>query len=188
MGIAFNKNPNDLSSSDFPAWTATLDLVNNLGIPAFKGGLTAMQLVNTLAFSTVVQMPTVEEMGAWISKNPDLGATEGLKLMGFQVATPEQIRASFICFHNYLQSYLTPDDQDELGFHPPFTEHVLCKIPRWDKFLGADKSATLTEIASSLGDILWTPGENKTNREAMPFPLVPERKDLKLALRDGDGE
>ncbi|KAJ7619806.1 hypothetical protein DFH06DRAFT_913759, partial [Mycena polygramma] len=110
-------------------------LVTELEIPAFKTGLTAMQLVNTLAFSKVVQIATVEEMAEWISRNPKLGAVSGLKLLGFRTDTSALIRASYSCFHNSLEAYLTQEDQDDLGFHTGCSEHILCKTPRWNNQL-----------------------------------------------------
>ncbi|KAJ7693125.1 hypothetical protein B0H14DRAFT_2222738, partial [Mycena olivaceomarginata] len=114
-----------------PNWYPTICLIKSLGIPLFKQSLRAIQFVNTLVFCGVVQKPTVEEMAEWICQNANLGAVAGLKLMGFQVSTPVQIQGSYICFHNVLEHFLTQEDKDEVGFHPPFSEHVLCKMPQW---------------------------------------------------------
>ncbi|KAJ7693240.1 hypothetical protein B0H14DRAFT_3531222 [Mycena olivaceomarginata] len=136
-------------------------LIKELEIPAVKTGLTAMQLVNTLVFSKVIRMPTVMEMGQWISDNPTLGAVAGLKFLGFEPAK----------------------DQEDLGFHPPFTEHLLCKTPRWNRLLGDDKSNTLLKIAAKLGDVAWTSGKNLTDPCALPLPLKITRQHLESALK-----
>ncbi|KAJ7021111.1 hypothetical protein C8F04DRAFT_1195792 [Mycena alexandri] len=182
LGSAAGLDPDGLNPEDLPCWSATLQLVSDLHIPPFTKGLTAMQLVNTLAFCGVVKQPTVQEMATWISKNRDLGAVAGLKLLGFQTNTPDHIHASYVCFHNYLEAKLTTEDQTDLGFHPPFTEHVLCKTPRWDRLLGEDGSTTLVQMATDLGNPAWTPGENRSTPAAIPFPLAPERGDLEVAL------
>ncbi|KAJ7614213.1 hypothetical protein B0H17DRAFT_966169 [Mycena rosella] len=62
-----------------PTWSSTIALLKSLEISSFKTGLTAMQLVNTLSISNVIQMPSVIEMAEWIADNPKLGAVKGLK-------------------------------------------------------------------------------------------------------------
>ncbi|KAJ6558919.1 hypothetical protein B0H10DRAFT_1742922, partial [Mycena sp. CBHHK59/15] len=151
-------------------WSSTIKLISELDIPVFKTGLTAMQLVNTLVFSKVIQMPTVTEMAEWISENTKLGAVTGLNLLGFRTATRDQIQGSYICFHNFLERFLTQADRDVLGFHPPFTEHLLCKTPRWDKLWAKDKSATLVQIAAQLGNGPWSLGKNIKDASALPLP------------------
>lgn len=145
-----------------------------------------MQLVNMLAFCGVVQKPTVEEMAEWICQNADLGAVAGLKLMGFRVSMPDQIQGSYICFHNVLEHFLTQQDKDEVGFHPPFSEHVLCKTPRWNKYLVADQSDSLVQMADRLEQVLWVSGTNLKDPSAMPFPLFPTLQDLKEVLMNNE--
>ncbi|KAK6978317.1 hypothetical protein R3P38DRAFT_3235830 [Favolaschia claudopus] len=188
LGPLANQDPRGRSPADLPSWTATLELIKSINIPAFKTGLTAMQLVNTLAFSGIVQMPTAMAMANWIADNQGLGAVAGLQLLGFKTTTKNQIRAAFICFHNYLDSKLTALDKQVLGFHPPFTEHVLCKIPRWEKYLKADGCSSPSQMLEELGDIEWISGSNAQDPSAMPFPLVPNEKDLELALEKGGEE
>lgn len=154
LGRAANRDPKDCELDDLPGWYPAIDLINGLEIPAFKTGLTTMQTVNTLAICGVVKMATTEEMGRWISQNRGLGAVKGLALLGFTVKTAIEIEGAFICFHNYLESKLTPEDMKDIGFHPPFTEHVLCKTPRWNQYLRDDKCPTLVEMASELGNIM----------------------------------
>jgi hypothetical protein len=146
-------------------------------------GLTAMQLVNTLVFSKVIRMPTVMEMAQWISDNPTLGAVAGLKFLGFRTSSQDQIQGSYICYHSILDTFLTQEDQKDLGFHPPFTEHLLCKTPRWNRLLGDDKSDTLLKIAAKLGDVAWTSGKNLMDPCALPLPLKITRQHLESALK-----
>ncbi|KAJ7688143.1 hypothetical protein B0H17DRAFT_1135797 [Mycena rosella] len=145
-------------------------LKEKASLETFKTGLTAMQLVNTLAFSQVVQLPSVSEMASWIADNPSLGAVTGLEFLGFQTNSRDHIQGSYICFHNYLDKYLVKEDRETLGFHPPFSEHLLCKVPRLDKYLSADNGPRLSQIAESLGAVKWIPGENITDSRALPFP------------------
>ncbi|KAJ7703760.1 hypothetical protein B0H14DRAFT_2416409, partial [Mycena olivaceomarginata] len=49
--------------------------------------------------------------------------------LGFKCDTKDKIQASFISLHNYWADRIMPKDQAILGFHPPFTKHVLCKMP-----------------------------------------------------------
>ncbi|KAJ6461829.1 hypothetical protein C8R47DRAFT_1159051 [Mycena vitilis] len=175
LGPVANQDPEQFDPKDLPTWSSTLQLVTELEIPAFKTGLTAMQLVNTLAFSKVVQIATVEEMAEWISRNPKLGAVSGLKLLGFRTDTSALIRASYSCFHNSLEAYLTQEDQDDLGFHTGCSEHILCKTPRWNNQLELDKSETLEQIAARLDDSV-----------VLPLPLHPTRAALNAALKKGE--
>ncbi|KAJ7710324.1 hypothetical protein B0H17DRAFT_1123484 [Mycena rosella] len=148
LGPLANKEPSTYEGK-LPTWSSTIALLKSLEISSFKTGLTAMQLVNTLSISNVIQMPSVMEMAEWIADNPKLGAVKGLELLGFQTNTRDRIIASYICFHNYLDVHLVQGDKEILGFHPPFSEHVLCKTPRWDKYLKEDKSVTLVNGLNS---------------------------------------
>ncbi|KAK6971309.1 hypothetical protein R3P38DRAFT_3497674, partial [Favolaschia claudopus] len=186
LGRLLNRDPHDVSPDELPTWSATMELIKSLEIPVFKSGLTGMQMVNTLVFCGVVQMPTVFEMARWISDNKDLGAVKGLKMMGFTMNSKNDIQAAYICFHNFLDDWITTDDKTVLGFHPPFTEHLLCKTPRWENYLYADGCPTLTDMVKILGDIAWLEGQNLDDSSAMPFPLKPSREELEAALRKGD--
>ncbi|KAJ7340791.1 hypothetical protein DFH08DRAFT_963644 [Mycena albidolilacea] len=186
LGVIAGRDPRKCNPDELPNWYPTVCLVESLGIPSFKQGLGAMQLVNTLAFCGVVQKPTVEEMAEWICQNADLGAVAGLKLMGFQVSTSDQIQGSYICFHNILERFLTQEDKDEVGFHPPFSEHVLCKTPRWNNYLVADQSDSLVQMAGQLEHVLWVSGANLRDPSAMPFPLFPTLQDLREALMNNE--
>ncbi|KAJ7723827.1 hypothetical protein DFH07DRAFT_759351 [Mycena maculata] len=181
IGALRNQDPN---TSDAPrsSWSSTLKLIKDLEIPALKTGLTAMQLVNTLAFSKVVQLPTIQEMAAWIAGNDKLGAVAGLKYLEYQVNTSDEIQGAYISFHNYLDRYLMPEDKGELGFHPAFTEHILCKTPRWDRYLQDDTTMTMSQMAEALPNSPWTPGKNRTDPRATAFPLPVCRENLNTAL------
>ncbi|KAJ7197853.1 hypothetical protein C8J57DRAFT_1012304, partial [Mycena rebaudengoi] len=169
---------------DLPSWSSTIQLLTDLKLIPFQSGLTAMQLVNTLMFSKVVQMLTIMEMGTWIAANNTLGAATGLKKLGFWTDTCNETISSYVCFHNYLATYLVCDDQEKLGFHPPFSEHLLCKVPRWEDYLEKDKCINLTMRAEWLGVIEWVAGANGIDHKAMPFPLVPTRETLEMALKN----
>ncbi|KAJ7698284.1 hypothetical protein B0H17DRAFT_1129809 [Mycena rosella] len=182
LGELAHKDPST-DQAPRPSWASTIRLISNLNIPAFKTGLTAMQLVNTLAFSQVVQLPSVSEMASWIADNPSLGAVTGLEFLGFQTNSRNHIQGSYICFHNYLDKYLVKEDRETLGFHPPFSEHLLCKVPRLDKYLSADNGPRLSQIAESLGAVKWIPGENITDSRALPFPCPATRDTLETALK-----
>ncbi|KAJ7891727.1 hypothetical protein B0H14DRAFT_3696361 [Mycena olivaceomarginata] len=160
LGVIAGRDPRKCNPDELPNWYPTVRLVESLGIPSFKQGLGAMQLVNTLAFCGVVQKPTVEEMAEWICQNSDLGAVAGLKLMGFQVSTPDQIQGSYICFHNILERFLTQEDKDE--------------------------SDSLVQMADQLEHILWVSGANLRDPSAMPFPLFPTLQDLREALMNNE--
>ncbi|KAJ7089448.1 hypothetical protein C8R44DRAFT_990885 [Mycena epipterygia] len=183
LGDLYNCDPHTYTGS-LPGWTPTLELVKDLGIPAFKSGLTAMQLVNTLVFSGVVEMPSVQEMAVWISCNQKLGAAAGLRLIGFHTDMPDKIQGAYICFHNYLATHLTSADKWDLGFNPIFSEHLLCKTPRWQNYLKEDKGDTLEQMAAQLGDTGFISGKNCADPKAMPFPINATTLDLKTALED----
>ncbi|KAJ6463700.1 hypothetical protein C8R47DRAFT_1057754 [Mycena vitilis] len=177
LGCVANQDPETFNPEELPTWSSTVQLVSDLEIPAFKTGLTAMQLVNTLVFAKVVQSPTLQEMAEWVSRNPKLGAAKGLDFLGFRARTANEIRASYICFHNFLEKHLSLADRINLGFHPPCTEHLLCKVPRLDEQLNGDKSETLQELAAKLDDSVL-----------LPLPLNPTRDALEVALKNGDAE
>ncbi|KAJ7763270.1 hypothetical protein B0H14DRAFT_2245359, partial [Mycena olivaceomarginata] len=91
--------------------------------------------------------------------------------LGFKCDTKDKIQASFIYLHNYWADRIMLEDQAILGFHPPFTEHALYKMPCWNKYLTTDKCPSLVKMAEQLGDVAWTQGGNLQDPSAMPFPF-----------------
>ncbi|KAJ7135334.1 hypothetical protein C8R46DRAFT_888615 [Mycena filopes] len=178
LGDVAGKDPATFSEEQLPSWSSTMRLVVGLGLPAFKQGLTLMQMINTLAYSGVIRKATAPEMAVWISENKKLGAVSGLELLGFRVNTADRIQAAYMCCHYFLDKYLTQDDKDILGFDAAFTEHDLCKAPRWDRYV----NGALVKIAAQLPQSEWTSGANRTDSQAMPFPAV-TRQELESALK-----
>ncbi|KAJ7629857.1 hypothetical protein B0H17DRAFT_1150428 [Mycena rosella] len=75
LGPLANNNPSSYKD-ELPTWSSTIALSKFLEISSFKTGLTAMQLVNTLSISNIIQMHSVMEMAEWIPDNPTLGAVK----------------------------------------------------------------------------------------------------------------
>ncbi|KAJ6596546.1 hypothetical protein B0H10DRAFT_2327206 [Mycena sp. CBHHK59/15] len=140
-----------------------------------------MQLVNTLVFSKVIQMPTVTEMAEWISENTKLGAVTGLNLLGFRTATRDQIQGSYICFHNFWRDSLL----------------MQIRCPRFPSTVHGAPSLQDTSMGQALGQgqECNTSADRCTARKwsmesrqeyqgcvGLPLPSVAMREDLQLAL------
>ena len=157
-----------------PNWTETIDAIAGLRIPLFNQSLTLLQTVNNLSYQNVCQIPSAQEVGAWISQNSNLGAMGGLRLLKFSLQTKVHTQVSVQCVHEHLDKFLTKKDKEDLGFDGIFLEQVLCKIRRWttlyDAAMGKGAfSDMVKEIEAK--DQEWTPGANETDPEAFPFPL-----------------
>ncbi|KDQ53090.1 hypothetical protein JAAARDRAFT_100234, partial [Jaapia argillacea MUCL 33604] len=110
-------------------WSEALALLTSLNIPTFSSELTSFQAAHHLAYTGICQMPTIEDIGLWISKNTNKGAYSSLANMGLlSISGAVTITAAFRVVYDHLNTYLTKDDQQELGFDVIFVEHVLCKV------------------------------------------------------------
>ncbi|KAK7034750.1 hypothetical protein VNI00_012157 [Paramarasmius palmivorus] len=130
------------------SWSETIEFVNQLKVPGFNSGLTAMQLVNALALAEVVSSPTLAEMAHWIWTHSELGAFKGLKLIGFNMLSEDAVLVALTCFCRHIWKGCIPEWREKLGCEEDNVigaEHFLCKISRW-----TDKIPHLKEIAEEL--------------------------------------
>ncbi|KAJ7048161.1 hypothetical protein C8F01DRAFT_924934, partial [Mycena amicta] len=121
-------------------WAEVTALLNTAAVRPFKhDSLSRFQMVNTLAFMGVVEMPSTLDIGRWLGNNRDKGGVRCLKFLGFKVDSDEQIIDSFICFHNLLGDLLCPEDITIFGESTPGSEQILCKVIRFHKYLSDDR-------------------------------------------------
>lgn len=169
-------------------WKETLDFIENLGVVGFGSGLTPFQTTHSMAILGICAMATPEEIADWISLHPDLGAQTGLKSMGFLLTSQASAKAAFLIFYHHLDTHLSENDKDRLRFSPMFTEHILCKGPRWTHVLKRVAQMDLSVLADTeqkleetLGKV-WYQGHNETDNGAYPFPLLLKREDAAAYL------
>lgn len=107
------------------------------------GNLSSMSLVCDLAYSSVCEMPTIQEMAECIT-SWNSGSLKGLQLLGlvdvFPKGTkrPEKVRAVVQALQevwDFLSSKLSKEEQEEIGLDVIVLEHSLCKLSRSDKYL-----------------------------------------------------
>ena len=158
-------------------WREVQSLLENLNITGFGSGLTPFQLANHLVALKIVNPPSVVDIADWIYSNPKLGAFRGLKDLGFSVSTKSlmSVRGAFTCIYRFLEEHLTEQDKSLLFFDPIFTEHVLCKIPRWKARLAdEDAEGRLEKLAAKEieNNYVWTPRANIISNKAFPLPLI----------------
>lgn len=160
-----------------PNWTKTMEAIAALRIPLFNQSLTLLQTVNNLSYQNVCEVPSEQEVGVWISKNINLGAMGGLKLLNFSLLSKVHIQISAQCIYEHLNTFLTNKDKDDLGFDGIALEHFLCKVRRWaslyDDAVGKGAFSLMVKEVEAK-DQVWTPGANETDPEAFPFPLLVE--------------
>ena len=159
------------------AWRDVSSLLENLDITGFGSGLTPFQLANHLVALKIVNPPTVVDIADWIYKNPKLGAFRGLKDLGFSVSSKNlmSVRGAFTCIYQFFEEHLTEQDKSLLSFGPIFTEHLLCKLPRWkSRLTDEDAEGRLEELSEKemKKNLIWSPGENIISNKAFPVPLI----------------
>lgn len=158
-------------------WKGALEFLYSLHIRGFQSGLTVFQLANNMALLDIVSMPEAYDIADWIHDNAHLGASGGLKFLGFHMDTCGAVRCAFDCVFSHLDQYMTDADKKLAGFGTIFVEHILCKIVRWADRYGKDDQGNL--ILGSLSQkatqeqqaLPWVSGENSTNHLCLPFPV-----------------
>ncbi|KAF8207891.1 hypothetical protein K438DRAFT_1814542 [Mycena galopus ATCC 62051] len=181
----FNKDPDEHPNIPRRKWLEGLQMIQSLGINGVKGnGLTTLQLANNLAFLNICAHPTAAEMGAWIAENPTLGAFKGLVLLGFKIhaSDPIRIRVAFEVYYNHLDSFLSKEDKELIGFGAIFAEHLLCNDQRWSERYNAAMTTSLLAFArEQLAS--WTAGANLANHTHFPFPLGINKQELENVIQ-----
>ncbi|RXW12133.1 hypothetical protein EST38_g13721, partial [Candolleomyces aberdarensis] len=151
------------------SWKEALEMVHGLRISGI-GGLTALQLVNSLALFGVVDMPDQRTLADWIWERPQLGAFRGLEAIGFNIVNTNAARFSFNLVYSHLDQAMSNEDKDLIGFSTIFVEHLLCKVVRWDRRLKQDGSnLTLESLAE---DIMKKHGAGIVEPDPFPCPLT----------------
>ncbi|KAF7321582.1 CBF domain-containing protein [Mycena kentingensis (nom. inval.)] len=162
-------------ATQLPTYTDALALIDSLNIWGLgRGSITRMQLANFLALSDLCEPPSVQEISAVIWENKK-GATQGLKLLGFEVSgkqAKDRILAAVQIVQGFLDDKLGVDDKKTLGFGTIFIEHFLCKVTRWHRMLL--RHNLIEEIAKLLA--------NPDKLQNLPFSLRIERADLEKYL------
>jgi hypothetical protein len=131
-------------------------------------------------------MPDCADVAAFIDDNKGLGAYRGLEQLGFSMNSPSATRAAFTAVHTHLENHLTEADKVILGFSPIFTEHLLCKVVRWERFLNNEANLSFDVVSTEAENMAgnWQPGLNATDHLAFPFPLVLMPEDIERAIKE----
>ncbi|KAK7041038.1 hypothetical protein R3P38DRAFT_2512186, partial [Favolaschia claudopus] len=150
-------------------WSETIAFIQSFQFfGMMNDGLTTLQLANNMALLGICKLPEADEMAAWIASKGELGAFKGLTHLGFNLrgSDPLATRAAFLCVYNHLNTHLSEDDKEKLGFGVIFCEHVLCKVQRWN--FRYDNS--WNGIATRFADLAAALFQNEAT-ECLPFPL-----------------
>jgi hypothetical protein len=96
------------------------------------GKLAALLICGDLANTGVVEKPTVKQM-ARLMFDVDKGAILGLQRLGI-VRSPnpslQEVEIGLSFLHNYLETNLTAEEQELIGYGIDMLEHGLCKYTR----------------------------------------------------------
>lgn len=166
----------DMAGQDFRkwrgvrrSWKEAVEMVHGLHISGIAG-LTALQLVNSLALLGVVGMPDPVDMADWIWERSKLGAFRGLEAIGFKLINTNATRFAFKLVHSHLDQTMSDEDKELIGFSAIFVEHLLCKVVRWDRVLKEDRSdLTLESLAE---EALKKHRAGIPESHPFPFPLT----------------
>ena len=96
------------------------------------GELTALLICGDLANAGVVEKPTVQQM-ARLMFDVDKGAILGLQRLGIvKSANPslQEVEIGLSFLHNYLETNLTAEEKELIGYDINMLEHGLCKYTR----------------------------------------------------------
>lgn len=104
------------------------------------GDLIRLLVAGDLVYAGIFQGPTLEEMGAVITK-VNKGAIAGLKKLGAlpdqqDKHTSDQVDKALSDVYNSLRSGLTQEEWKDMGMDVLTLEHSLCKYKRVDKIKG----------------------------------------------------
>lgn len=129
--------------SETPTFSQCQDALSALkkkhSVPQF-GALTTYLLATDLVYATVVQMPTLQEVGRFIHEFWS-GGIRGLQILGYlpynapnpgKVRTEalEEVVTAFSQFFSDVGGMLTEEERKGMGWDPIVAEHTLCKISR----------------------------------------------------------
>ncbi|KAJ6532929.1 hypothetical protein DFH09DRAFT_863561, partial [Mycena vulgaris] len=164
-----------------PSWGSALRFILDLHVLGFQTGLTPLQFANNLVFLGICNPPAPEEVASWIASNKSLGAYNGLVKLGFSLAGYSSIVAAYMVVYNHLQTNLSDDDKQRLGFGSLFVEHILCKVGRWDYRLRLQQHPfiLMSQQAAAVQGQSWMKGANSTDHQAFPIPLKGDRLCIK---------
>ncbi|KAJ2920782.1 hypothetical protein H1R20_g16313, partial [Candolleomyces eurysporus] len=160
-------------------WFEALELIHGLKIYGI-GGLTALQLVNTLALVGIVQFPERWTLADWIWRNQSLGAFRGLESLGFQLESTTATRFAFDVVYDHLETYMKEEDKKLIGFSTIFVEHLLCKVVRWDKHL--KKEGSSKKLADFAEDACKNYERGFQEQVPFPTPFSVSQKSMEMYL------
>ncbi|KAJ7701592.1 hypothetical protein B0H17DRAFT_1128365 [Mycena rosella] len=167
------------------SWASALRFILDLRVLGFQSGLTPLQFTNNLVFLGICNAPDPYEVANWIASNKSLGAYNGLLRLGFALTGYASIVITYMVVYNHLETYLSADDKQRLGFGTLFVEHLLCKVGRWEYRLRLQKHDFL-EMAHNavLAQALrpWLIGANSTDHLAFPIPLTMDRTHVQVII------
>jgi hypothetical protein len=164
-------------------WLDYLQAIQALKIPGFQDGLTAFQLVNSLVFLGIASMPSCKDMSYFIHKNHKKGSFRGLETLGFSIPDFSHVHAAFVCVHNHLSTYLSARDKEDVGFSPIFTEHVLCKIVRWEKHIKREARVEFGQLGKQVEDAADQESD-VADQHRFAFPLTIHRESIEKAIEE----
>ena len=96
------------------------------------GKLVALLICGDLANAGVVEQPTVKQM-ARLMFDVDKGAILGLQCLGIissKDPSLQQVEIGLSFLHNYLETNLTAEEKELIGYGIDMLEHGLCKYTR----------------------------------------------------------
>lgn len=191
LGPLANQDPRQWKGKRI-AWLAIKNLLQKHKLPCFVNGLTQLQFIHTLIIMQICEEPTIDDIAEWISRNPKLGAYAGLHALGFNHHEKKDrvrwVKAAFQCVYDHLDIHMTAEDKAAVHFGVSFVEHILCKVPRWERsFRGAKFSLRrLAELAvAEMKDgKAWVKGANLNDEtgQLFPFPLTVSPEQLKQSI------
>ncbi|KAH6899588.1 hypothetical protein BKA70DRAFT_1230865 [Coprinopsis sp. MPI-PUGE-AT-0042] len=92
--------------------------------------------------------------------------------------------------HKHLETFLSDSDKKILGFSTIFVEHILCKVVRFNRLCGkvTQTQTQLAQIGQSAAQAEisnpWRSGENKADKEQLPFPTLLDSNVLDKAITE----
>jgi hypothetical protein len=111
------------------SFTDLLDLFDNSKAFPSVGKLTGYLMASDYAIAGVVDMPTLEELGA-IVFDIGKGAMTGLRLLELQCETKEETIQAIAHVDKLVRDHFYNEELEKMDYNPFVLEHMLCKFRR----------------------------------------------------------
>ncbi|KAF6761441.1 hypothetical protein DFP72DRAFT_842366 [Ephemerocybe angulata] len=114
---------------------------------------------------------------------PKLGAHLGLEQLGFAISNTNATWFAFGLIYHHLDTYMSDNDKQAIGFSGLFVEHILCKIVHWTRKLKSGSGINSWSLEDYAEGACKHLNDGKAEKFPFPTPLcfLPADEDIVLS-------